>query len=255
PAFAPAFPLCDAATWKPRLAPAGHQQDVTDVTFTPDGQTVLTGSNDRIQAWDAATGEPRRVLEGSWRGPRLVALDGRTLLAAPAYGAEPGLYDIVSGNRTGSLKTPPGRSTYVRALQPSADGKAVVGITEVEGARKVHVWELSTGKEIESRPLEGSTPSDTLLAGGAWLAAVPRAAGSDTGAPPEPDWLVVVDWKRSRQLVRVLLAGGWGSELACGRDGRVLATIATTLIPTGVDTTRLGPSTLQLWEIASGSVR
>jgi tetratricopeptide (TPR) repeat protein len=50
--------LWDAATGKPRSEPLRHDGPVYAVAFSPDGSTVLTGSNNTAGLWDAATGIP-----------------------------------------------------------------------------------------------------------------------------------------------------------------------------------------------------
>ncbi|MCI0464045.1 MAG: hypothetical protein L0Z62_44490 [Gemmataceae bacterium] len=258
PSFSPAIVFWDAATWKPRLTPQGHQDSLSAVTFTPDGKTVLTGSNDRIQAWDAASGKPLHTLEGRWSGPQVLALDGRTLLVAKGYKAGPGLYDLPTGKLLRALPVVGPKPAYVRLVQPSADGRQLVGITEVELKAKLHVWDLAKGKEVESRVLGPAEPYDALLGGGAWLAGVARnppeemPVKDDLAGPALPAWLVVKDWRRGRELLRVRLPGDWGFELTGSRDERTLATLAS--VP-AVKGQRDEVSILQLWEMASGEAR
>jgi WD40 repeat protein len=55
----PSARLWDAKTGKPLHQPLQHQWLVAAVAFSPDGQTVLTGSWDQTaRLWDAKTGEP-----------------------------------------------------------------------------------------------------------------------------------------------------------------------------------------------------
>ena len=47
----------------------GHTDDVVSVAFSPDGQTLASGSDDTtIRLWDVDTGENLETLQGHTRG-------------------------------------------------------------------------------------------------------------------------------------------------------------------------------------------
>jgi WD40 repeat protein len=63
----------------------GHELSVICCAFSPDGRTLVTGSDDRtIRLWHVATGQPLLTLEGHTGQVRYVAFypDGRRLLSA-----------------------------------------------------------------------------------------------------------------------------------------------------------------------------
>ena len=65
------------------VALKGHDNPVTSVAFSPDGKTILTGSDDNTaRVWDAASGQELLVLKGHDEWVRSVAFspDGKTIL-------------------------------------------------------------------------------------------------------------------------------------------------------------------------------
>jgi WD40 repeat protein len=257
PTFAPAFSLWDATTGKLRLDAQGHEGFLEALAFTPDGKIVITGSREHIQTWDAATGQPLRTLRGPWASPMVAVLGERTLLAAGTSDNHLRLYDLATGKPLHSVPIPLPQNASLQLLQPSADGKTVTAVSGAGAQHTLHVWDLATGRERESRPLGPGDPVDALLADGAWLAGMPRIPAVSKDQPPEPDWLVVKDWKRGRTLLRTQLPGSWGADLAGSRDGRVIATVSSALVslPGEDRLDRRDESRWQLWEMASGQVR
>jgi RNA polymerase sigma factor (sigma-70 family) len=257
PTFAPGFSLRDATTGKLRLGAQGHEGDLRALAFTPDGKIVITGSQDHVRTWAAATGRPLRTFRDRWFNPRVATLGDHTLLVAGTPDEHFRLYDLTTGKPLRSVQTSLPQNAHFELMQPSADDKTVTAVSAVERQYTLHVWDLATGRARESRPLGPGDPVDALLAGGAWLAGMPRVPAADKEQPAEPDWLVVKDWKHGRTLLRAQLPGGWATDLAGSHDGRVVVTVSTALVslPGGDGANRLGESRWQMWEMASGKVR
>ncbi|WP_309897162.1 serine/threonine-protein kinase [Archangium sp.] len=75
--------LWDGRTGEPQGLLRGHEADVLDLAFSPDGTRLTSAGHDkRVMLWDMATGEPRRLL-GHTAGVSGVAFlpDGRSLVS------------------------------------------------------------------------------------------------------------------------------------------------------------------------------
>jgi hypothetical protein len=67
----------------------GHNDWIQSIAVTPDGQRIITGSQDRtVRVWDAVTGRQLLVLQGHTRPVRSVAVtpDGQQIITGSADG-------------------------------------------------------------------------------------------------------------------------------------------------------------------------
>lgn len=104
--FEPRIVLLDTRTWTPERTLLGHRKEVLSITFSPDGETLASGSADRtVRVWDARTGQERASLAGhtKWVGQLSFSPDGSTLASAG--------YD-------GTVRQWEGRSPEVQRLPP-----------------------------------------------------------------------------------------------------------------------------------------
>jgi WD40 repeat protein len=114
------------------------------VAFSPDGQTVASGSHDTtLRLWDVASWRSQRTLTGHTGSVSAVAFspDGRTVVSGSSDGTLR-LWEIRSGQTVRSLV---GHSAAVNAVAFSPDGRTVVSGS---GDKTLRVWPILTLKEL-----------------------------------------------------------------------------------------------------------
>ena len=150
----------------------GHERSVQSVSFSPDGQTIVSGSSDNtIRLWDVGTGKHLRTLTGH-KGPVYsvsFSPDGQ-ILASGSWDCNIRLWDAVTGRHK---KTLTGHTDLVSAISFSPDGQTLASTTFVRGT--IRLWDVSTG--THKRTLTGHTngvksvafsPNGQILASGSY---------------------------------------------------------------------------------------
>ena len=126
-----------------------HKDGVNTVSFSPDGRSIVTASQDHTaRVWDAATGEPltppmehSAAVYGAVFSP-----DGRSVLTAGQDGTAR-LWSATTGR---SLAPPLRHAAAVWQAAFSSDGKKIITASEDHTAR---IWDAATGREL-TPPLE-----------------------------------------------------------------------------------------------------
>jgi WD40 repeat protein len=219
--------LWDVTTGKPRPALDPAHGSFGALLSSPDGHTIATASNDRIQLWDAVTSAARTVEIGDiTRGFDLTAVafspDGRTVAAAGTDPDEPlVLWDAAApGERTAVLVGEGPASAL--AFSPDGATLAVGGKNLV-----VELWDLAT-RQRRATLGDHKNPITCLAfsADGKMLA---------TGSENEP--VVVWDPATGQQLTTLAAHERGVMSLVFSPDGRFLATGSH-------------DTTAKLWEVA-----
>ncbi len=279
--------LWDIATGQQVLQQQAHAYSVRSLAFTPDGRSIVSGGRKTIRVWDAKTGQQRQVMVAHrWSVNRvMVRPDGRTVVSCGADGTLR-VHDLTSGKelRRCLLGQEPetlrdlGPQFLVLGLAP--DGRTAATVGSGHPLSLVHVWDLESGRMLVRQPnadqayLGTFSPDARMLvcprymhdlAGAEFGAALPaaplpkdgekKAGPGGKGAEPKgpPRTVVVVrEVTTGRELLTLPQPDQCGDAIALTPDGQ---SVLTTTIAPAPKPLLQGPSTLRLWELATGKQR
>ena len=117
---------------------------VKSIAFSPDGNRIVTGSDDRsVLVWDAKTGEQLRQLQGHTREVASVAIspDGNRIVSG-SYDEMVRVWDAKRGEQLSELR---GHTSKVTSVGFSPDGNRIVSGSLDNSVR---VWDAKTGEQL-----------------------------------------------------------------------------------------------------------
>lgn len=127
---------------------AGHTKSITEIAFSPDGETIATGSEDgTVRLWSARTGKQKALIVGAdkYAWVQLVwSPDGQKLATSSARNRDENRNTQVWDAGTGELKATldaENSSSYISAWSP--DGRSI--LTGSSGGT-AKLWDAETGK-------------------------------------------------------------------------------------------------------------
>ena len=147
----------------------GHKDEVSSVSFSPDGRVVASTSQNRIKLWEIKKRKNIATLEGHTGPVNSLAFspDGQ-MLAAGAW-QELKLWDVATRRNIATFE---GHTYDVLSVVFSPDGST---LASGSSDRTLKLWDVVTEKNVAT--LEGHTgevysvafsPDGTLLASGSW---------------------------------------------------------------------------------------
>ncbi|AKG20075.1 NACHT and WD repeat domain-containing protein [Calothrix sp. 336/3] len=205
----------------------GHAEQVNGVSFSPDGKTLASASNDNtVKLWDTDTGKLLKSLTGhtEWVNGVSFSPDGKTLASASGDNTVK-LWDTATGK---VIKTLTGHIDSVNGVSFSPDGKT---LASASGDNTVKIWDTATGKVIKT--LTGHTD---------FVHRVSFSPDRKTLASTSNDNTVKL-WDTATGKVLNTLTGhkNWVNGVSFSPDGKTLASASA-------------DDTVKIWDTATGKV-
>ncbi len=139
-----------SADYRAQQVLTGHTDSVVSIAYSPDGQTIASGSEDStVRIWNADTGAQIQTLQGHTDRVNSVAYspDGQTI-ASGGFDETVRIWNANTGAEIRALEYP----GWVFTVAYSPDGQTIVA---GGGGSGVYVWSVSTGERL--RILTGHT--------------------------------------------------------------------------------------------------
>jgi WD40 repeat protein len=196
--------LYETATLRPSEQ---HTALVATLAFTPDGQTLISASEDRtLRVWDVATRQLKRVLTGHQGHITAVAINPEGTICASASGDQTlRLWDIETG---GCFHILTGHTNTVSACAFSPDGRTLLSAGYDELLLE---WECDTGR-LKNAYIPATRPS--LYTSCAYSPEGRQIVASTSSA--------ISQWERASPLPRHTWTERDAGDLQFTADGRHL---------------------------------
>ena len=201
--------------------------------YSPDSQTIASGSEDRtVRLWSASTGQPRATFTApEWVSTIAYSLDGRTIASGSGAWNHTSrdhavhLWDTTTGRLKADLT---GHTSWVNSVRYSPDGTTLASASD-DGT--IRLWDASTGQH------------KTTLTGGtsAGMTTVVYSPDGSTIAAGSEDRAVRLWDTTTNTLKTILPHDSVVTSIMYAADGSTLAGIS-------------GSGAVRLWNTATGQM-
>ncbi|AKG22118.1 trypsin-like peptidase domain-containing protein [Calothrix sp. 336/3] len=205
-------PVKSPSPWTLASTLTGHSNWVSSVAFSPDGQTLASGSLDNtIKIWNPKTGKLITTLTGhsNWVSSVAFSPDGQTL----ASGSGDKTIKIWNPKTGKLITTLTGHSDSVYSVAFSPDGQTLATGSH---DKTIKIWDPRTGELI------------TTLKGGhyGWVSSVAFSPDGQTLASVSEDTNIKIWNPRTGKLITTLKGGHYQlvTSVVFSPDGQTLAT-------------------------------
>ncbi len=220
-------------TWSHLRSLKGHSDWIRSLAFSPDGQAIVSGSNDETaRLWDVKTGQLIHMLTGHEKRVKSIGIspDGGTIVSASANSIIK-LWSLQTGELQNTIKTSDNPATVLNAIVISPKENIIAsGSASTQGT--VKLWDLKTGTRRHAVAAHSSSvlalafsPNGNVLVSGSKGSDI-KVWGSG-GNSNKPLYEI-----ENAHLSEIL-------SLAISRDGQML-------VSGGAD------RTIKLWDLATG---
>jgi WD40 repeat protein len=176
--------------FRPELLEAGHTGPVREISVSPDGKLIATGSaENEIVMWSANDGRTLYRLD-CWRGCTAFLPDSKTLIAIAEDALTPVIHDANSGKEVRRFAVPAGwsKSDYVQEAQLSPDGKTLITtVLPFRNTKKSYTvrWDVETGRALDRTehhddPITRELRTIVSSPDGRWTASAGKITRADT---------------------------------------------------------------------------
>ncbi|HWF87327.1 MAG TPA: hypothetical protein VN659_00785 [Pyrinomonadaceae bacterium] len=205
----------DVATGKMKFSLGGHSDYIAGVSFSPDGNAIVTCSGDSTARLWTADGQLVKELRGHTRplAHALFSPDGKFVVTASADNTVR-VWDSLDGKLITEFR---GHSQAVNDVEFSADGQFIVTADDDQTAR---LWPFHPGERGSSSTIESWEHSAAVTS----VAASPN--GSEVAATTRDGklWLDGVGMQRSVPLMYLVDRSAKVADVRFSPDGQSIAT-------------------------------
>jgi WD40 repeat protein len=203
----------------------GHDEGVTAVAVTPDGQKAVSASRDRtLKLWDIRKGTQLHTLKGHthWLTSIAVTPDGQRAVSAAADKTLK-VWDLQTGEELHTLK---GHTDIVWAVALTPDGHKAISAS---ADQTLKVWDIEQGKQLY-----------TLTGHNGWVTGVAiNSDGQQAISTSSDQTLKVWDIEQGKELYTLAGHNGWITDVALSPDGQHAVSASN-------------DQTLRIWDIEQG---